>query len=235
MLSMQLSYTDDSKDRLIANGVDIHAIQEGEPLVSVIEDGVEKVKPSAGVANELLVGFAYANWFIPNNQVMNESTVLPTTPAATAIQLYPNIVAGSIKISGTSTFAAVASAAAVIAAGNFYVDTTTGVLTVFGAANESIEITYRRNLSFSEAQTLFGTHLFNGQANEFFEQVTCWKGNGQIFTDCYDTSKDWSSATQAYTGADGKLTTTSTGCLAGRIISRPTSTDAFLGIAINLA
>jgi hypothetical protein len=234
MLSMQLSYTDDSKDRLVANGVDIHAIQEGEPLVSVIENNIEKVKPSEGVANELLVGFAYANWFIPNNLVMNETTVLPTTPALTTVQLYPNVVSGSVKITGTSTWALKTTSGDPSVAGQFKIDTTTGVLSVFGAADESIEITYRRNLSFSEAQTLFGTHLFNGQANEFFEQVTCWKGNGEIWTDCYDTSLDWSSATLAYTGANGKLTTATTGCLAGRIIGRPSSTNKFLGIVINL-
>ena len=46
MLNLQTSYTDDSKDRKLAIGVNPNSLQEGSVLVSVIEDGYEKVKLS---------------------------------------------------------------------------------------------------------------------------------------------------------------------------------------------
>jgi hypothetical protein len=234
MLNLQTSYTDDSKDRKLAIGVNPNSLQEGSALVSVIEDGYEKVKLSEGTKDEKLVGFAYGTWFVPSTLVMTASATL--TGEVDTVQLFPNCVADSIKITGTSTFAAKTSADAVAAAGDFFLDTATGTLTIKGAENEVVVIAYRRNLTVSEQQTMFGSHSINGNANSLFEQVTVWKGNGEIWTDQYDTSADWSSATEAYTGANGLLTSDNTsGCVAGRIIGKPTASNPFLGIAINLA
>lgn len=234
MLNLQTSYTDDSKDRKLAIGVNPNSLQEGSALVSVIEDGYEKVKLSEGTEGEKIVGFAYGTWFVPSTLVMTANATL--TGEVDTVQLFPNCVAGSIKITGTSTFTAKTSAEAVTAAGDFFIDTATGTLTIKGAENEVVVIAYRRNLTVTEQQTMFGSHSINGNANSLFEQVTVWKGNGEIWTDQYDTSADWSSATEAYTGANGLLTSdNASGCVAGRIIGKPTASNPFLGIAINLA
>lgn len=233
-LNLQMSYTDDSKDRKLAVGVNPNSLQEGSVLVSVIEDGFEKVKLSEGTSGEKIVGFAYGTWFIQNTLVMTANATL--TGEVDTVQLYPNCVANSIKITGTSTFTAKDSADAVSAAGDYFLDNATGTLTIKGAANEVVVIAYRRNLTVNEQQTLFGSHSINGNANSLLEQVTVWKGNGEIWTDQFDTSVDWSSATEAYTGANGLLTSANTsGCVAGRIIGKPTASNPFLGIAINLA
>lgn len=231
-LNLQKSYTDDSKDRLLAVGVNVSSLQEGSALVSVLEDGMEKVKLSEGTSGEKLVGFAYGTWFVPSTMVMTAEATL--TGEVDTVQLYPNCVAGSIKITGTSTFVAKTSAAGVTAAGDYFLDAATGALTVKGAANEVIVIAYRRNLTVAEQQTLFGSHSINGNANSMFEQVTVWKGNGEIWTDQFDTSADWSEATVAYTGANGLITSDNTGCEAGRIIGKPSASNPFLGIAVNL-
>ena len=233
-LNLQMSYTDDSKDRKLAVGVVASSLQEGSVLVSVIEDGFEKVKLSEGTEGEKLVGFAYGTWFNPSTLVMTANATL--TGEVDTVQLYPNCVANSINIKGTSTFTAKDSASAVSAAGDYFLDITTGTLTIKGAEDEVVVIAYRRNLTVAESQTLFGTHSINGNANGLLEQVTVWKGNGEIWTDQYDTSADWSEATEAYTGANGLLTSANTSkCVAGRIIGKPTANNPFLGIAINLA
>lgn len=233
-LNLQKSYTDDSKDRQLAIGVNINSLQEGIALVSVLEDGEEKVKLSEGTEGEKLVGFAYGTWFVPSTMVMTAEASLDGE--IDTIPLYPNIVAGSIRISGTSTFTAKASADAVAAAGDYFLDATTGTLTVKGTADEAVVISYRRNLTVAEQQTVFGSHSINGNANGMLEQVTVWKGNGEIWTDQFDTSADWSDATVAYTGANGLLTSADTSkCVAGRIIGKPSASNPFLGIAINLA
>lgn len=233
-LNLQMSYTDDSKDRKLAIGVNPNSLQEGSVLVSVIEDGFEKVKLSEGAENEKVVGFAYGTWFVPSTLVMTANATL--TGEVDTVQLFPNCVAGSISIKGTSTFAAKASADAVAAAGDYFLDTATGTLTVKGVANEVVVIAYRRNLTVTEQQTLFGSHSINGNANSLFEQVTVWKGNGEIWTDQFDTSADWSSATEAASGANGLLIPAASGkTTVGRIIGKPTANNPFLGIAINLA
>lgn len=241
MLNLQKTYTDDSKDYGLAANASV--TQEGVALVSILEGGIEKVKPSEGTSNEILVGFSFGNNFVTDTLVESVSASLPAVSAKTTVQLLPYVVSNANPTAGTSvfisgsasTFAPVANAGAVSVAGNWFVDPTSGLLTIMGAASEDVVINYRRELTVNEQTILFGSPRVNAPANATLNQVTAKRGNGNIFTDQYDTSNDWSTATLAYTGADGKLTTTATGGNAMRIISRPSAADKFIGVSINLA
>lgn len=238
MINRQLSYSDDMKERLVASGVTI--ANEGAVLVSVIEDGIEKVKLSAGESGEKAVGFSWSNSIIPGTVVVSDDKTLPavTTAAASTIAI-ANGVAGSFRIVGSTTtsWTLVASAAEVTSSGKFFYDATTGVLTVWNiVAGEDLAITYRKNLTVIEQQTLYGDVRPNMNAGAFLGQITIIRGNGEMHTDQYDTSVDWSSATDAYTGANGLLTSANTsGVIVGRIVARPSASNKYIGVAFNLA
>jgi len=238
MINLQLSYSDDMKEKKLAPGVTI--ANEGTVLVSTLVDGEEKVRPSTGANTDVVVGFAWSNSIVPGTMVVTDEKTIPAIAVAAASTIaIANGIAGSFHIVGSTTasWTLVANAAAVNAAGKFFYDESTGVLTVWNIeAGEDITVTYRKNLTVIEQQSLFGDPRPNLGAGDFFEQITVARGNGEIYTDQYDTSVDWSSATVAYTGANGLLTSANTSTIAvGRIISRPSASNKFLGIAFNLA
>lgn len=249
MISRQLSYTDDMKDKPLASGSTV--ANEGMVLVSVIEDGVEKVKLSTGTAGEKVVGISYSPSIVPGQVVASDDRTLDAVTTASSVSFaLADVVTGSLRVvstvAGVATVQTVAASAAAVAAGTYYYADNT--LTVWNpTTGADISVTYRKNLTVAEQESLFGNARPNlAGVNAFLGQITVFRGNGEVWTDQYDTTADWSTAVDAVC-ADASTDTTKAGLLApgatssetktvvGRIVGRPTATNKFLGIAINLA
>lgn len=224
MINRQLSYQDNMRDYAVARGADIK--EEGQVLVSVFEDGVEKVQPSAGEEGEKVVGFAWSNCIIPGTIVDTKTEVAEKDFGAGEFTVaLANAVEGSVKAEKEDGTAV---------AGTL----TDGVWTATDAVAEGdvIVITYRKNLTVNEARALFGDKRANLNTNLALEQISVIRGNGDMVTNQYDTSADWSEATEAAAGANGLLVPAAEGLsTVGRIFIKPTNGQFWLGVSFNLA
>lgn len=224
-------------ERDVVPGVEIPL--EGLILKSVIVGSTEHFRPTEGTTGEVIVGFSENRSTSVTTEVVIEDTLsIPATPGPYTVQLkYPNIVSGSVRVhdvAGAADFVVGSTAS-----GHFTVDLTFGTLTFNSAdASKAIIVTYRRNLTAIEAQTKYRQAAVNAPAPSFFGKAIALCGNGEIFTDAYDTSVSYDGVSTVYAGAGGYATSVSTGhtAIAGsRITSLPTASSPLLGFAFNLA
>lgn len=223
MINRQLSYQDNMREYGIAAGADIK--EEGQVLVSVLENGIEMVKPSEGKDGEKIVGFAWSNAIIPGTIVATKTETADDDYEAGAFTVaLENAVEGSIAvtINGEASTGSLAD----------------GVFTVSDAveAGATVVITYRKNLTVNESRALFGDKRANLNNNLALNSISVIRGNGDMWTDQYDTSADWSEATEAAAGANGLLVPAAEGkTTVGRIIGKPSAGQFWLGVSFNLA
>lgn len=190
---------------------------EGQALVSVLEDNVEKVKPATGVANEKVVGFARFRQLAFGVNAKVEDLVVPAEAPFTAELSKNNIV--DYKFVG-------ASVAPVL-------NTTTGVVTFDAAdAGKIVTATYRWNMTVSEAKTTMYEAPVNHPDVNLMGMVGVGKGKGRIYTLHYDASKTYDGTTVLVVGADGIITVGGTGTAipGGRVVQVPSTTDPYLGV-----
>lgn len=231
MIDLSRIKYDDMSDRTVAAGQTV--ANEGALLIATIENGVEVVGLST-TGSVQVAGFAYNNSLIPGTKVESETKVAPAT-GTLAIQVLPNVIAGTIRVYNENDAVAYTLGDPSTTATAYSINTTTGLITVGASgAGKTFLITYRRNLTVAEQQTLYGDARFNLGASGVLNAVAMIHGSGLVYTDQYDSSADWSSATQAYAGANGLLAPTGT-TVVGRIVSRPSAADKFIGIAFNIA
>lgn len=219
-LNLQMSYTDDSRERKVVSTADVTSFQEGLALAAEIEGGIEKVKPAA--AGDEVVGFVYGNMFRPNEKVEIVEVAIDAEGKASVETATP-IVAEStgVAVDGVALSEGVTE--------------TTNKIEIVSADNAGkiAVVTFKRKLTADEVEILFGSKRINGCPNALFEQVTMMKGNGEIWTDQFDTSADWTSAKYAKAGDNGLIPSDTATNL--RVIGLPTAGLAFLGLAVNLA
>ena len=224
MINRQFSYQDNMREYGIAAGADIK--EEGQVLVSVLENGVEMVKPSEGVEGEQVVGFAWSNAIIPGTIVATKTeTADDAYEAGVFTVALENAVEGSVAAKNEAGEAVEGELA-------------DGVWTASDAVEEgeTIVITYRKNLTVTEARALFGDKRANLNNNLALNSVSVIRGNGDMWTDQYDTSADWSEAKEAAAGANGLLVPAAEGkTVVGRIIGKPSAANLWLGVSFNLA
>lgn len=211
--------------------------EEGVLLVASLDPatGTEKVAASTGTANEVVAGFAIRDNADNATTSEVEELVVPTTPNPLTVQLSNNnLVATQVRVVGAVTGALTEGNP--VNAGEFSANDATGVLT-FNAAQqgEAITVTYRYNLTVAEARLKFFQRNINNEASALFGQVGVGHGHGEIFTDQFDASVDWSAGPAITSGANGQLTVGGTGStLDARVISVPNVNNPLLGIAFDL-
>jgi len=207
---------------------------EGLILVSVLDGGVEKVQPSAGVSGEKVVGYSVSdNQTITSVPVVEEHTVPASGTLSFTLDHLPMGSFGASTVSaydGTTmlTEAAVGSEST----DKYSVDYTTGLVTMGSTyAGKTIKVIYRRAVTVMEAQMLFHQRNINNTSGAVFNQVGVGCGVGELFTAEYDTTADWSGTTrEVKSGPDGKLTIGGNGSVVGTLIQVPSAENSFVGI-----
>lgn len=221
--------------------------KEGSLMMSVLEDGVEKVQPCAGGAGEVPVGFS----MLDNESFVDDVAVETITVPATApytVTLANGSIAGTgpasyeVRVPGVTQNAGVA-------AGQFAVTNAAGGVLTFNVAEAgtSYTVTYRYNLTAAQAIVRGltgntadggpGQRAINNLSSAQFKQVTVMTGHGEIFTKEFDVLVDWSAAAPTIkTAAGGRVTIGGGGTTLTqvRVIKVPSESDPHLGLAIDM-
>lgn len=212
---------------------------EGKIIKSVLVGGEEHFQASAGGnANEVLVGFSYNSSIVPDTEVVIEDTLVVPAAAPYTIQLKnTNILTGSVYVYDATAGAALAFNAAA-GAGQYNIDLATGLLT-FNTAEQghALVVTYRYALTRIQKQQKFWDRPVNTPDAGFFGNLVVVCGNGEIYTNQFDSSVSFEGVSKVYAGANGMVTSVqgSNTLIPARIIKLPTAASPFLGLAFNFA
>lgn len=238
MISLDLTRYSNQIERPVVVGTTVP--NEGMVLKSVLVGGKEQLQLTAGgVTTEVIAGFSYNRSIEPTTEVVIEDTLtIPASPGPYTVQLlHPSLVSGSVRVHAVA--ANVDYTIGSVATTVYAVNLTTGVLTFAAAdAGKAIVVTYRRNLTAIEAQQKFGDAPVNAANPAYFGNIVAMCGNGELYTDQYDTSVTYDGVSKLYAGANGIITSVSTNNTeipGSRIVSVPTATDSKLGFRFNLA
>lgn len=210
--------------------------EEGQGLVAVMEGGVEKVKPSEGLAGEKVVGFAMFRQKTFATAAVVEDHIVPTAAPYVVELGKQHILLGQIRVLDVvaGTDLAVAVAPPVIAAGEFLADLAHGTVSFNVAeSGKTVRVFYRYELTVAEALQQFYEAPTNHPDPNFFSQVGVGKGKGRVFTMFYDQSVNWADATVVPALADkGMICDGGVGPVVpnARVVQVPSPSDPFLGI-----
>lgn len=214
-----------SKEMRQAAGASI--AQEGLALVSVLTAGVQGVTTSGGNSGEIFAGFSFTRTsaanFLPTSEVKVETFVIPAggvvtvsrAPTSSTTLVYDVTDGGAVTGGNTS----VTGAAVTITAAS-----------TRGAVGNTVRVTYRYALTVAEAKLKYGDVTPGGYAGNMLGTIGVAQ-SGKIFTNCFDTTIDWSGVTTIKTGANGLLTNTGSGAtVSGYVTDVPSVDYPFLGI-----
>jgi len=210
--------------------------EEGQGLVAVMENGVEKVMPSAGGAGEVVVGFAMFRQTAFSTAALVEDHIVPTAAPYVVELGKQNLIAGQSRVLDVvaGTDLAVAAAPPAVAAGEFLMNDAAGTVEFNAAeAGKTVRVFYRYDLTVTEALQQFYEAPINHPNPNFFSQVGVGKGKGRVFTMIYDQAVDWSDpAVVPALMAGGMLTDGGAGPVVpnARVVNVPSPTDPYLGI-----
>ncbi len=227
MLKLNATRPGEIAEKMIASGTTVES--EGVPLVSVMENGQEHVKPCTGAVDEIFVGFSWMHNIIPTVVSRCEEIEVPANPDYIVQLDKGNIVAGQISGRNYSTF--FTENTAVLAAGTFDVDTATGILTFHADdAGRVITMTYAYEPTVTEARRDFpNEHININPVFEFLNSLGVVLV-GEVYTDQYDKAVDWNSVgNNIYLGA-GMLTGAGNVKIGGHVTHIPTPDNPFLGV-----
>jgi hypothetical protein len=235
MYNRELSDVLFPKEKAILAGQSV--AQEGQLLIGALEGGIEKVAPCAGVGSEVCVGFSSSTRLLIDKEIIAKLVTVPSAGPFTVDLGYTNLVLGQVSITEGVVLYTNVSPAAPAAATEYQVDYLTGIVTFHsGAAGKKLSVIAKRTLSVIEARSLYREgFLHNARAFEVYDVVGCFEGKGQIYTDQFDVSKDYS-AGGLKTMAGGLITVGGAGAALPahvRVISLPSLSNPFLGLEFN--
>lgn len=239
MIDIKRSFYNWSDTQQIATGFTV--AEEGQGLIAVMEDGVEKVKPCDAAAGTF-VGFAMFRQQDFSTAAVVEEHVVPSA-GPYVIELGKSNIIGTVGALGAQirvydeTNSAELTEALVSAGGAFVVDITAGTVTLNVAeAGVAVKVYYRYNLTVAEAQLTYYEAPTNHPDPNFFTQVGVGKGKGRVFTMYYDQTIDWAAPAAGELKASqlGGMMTDSSGTgvsiPGSRVVSVPSATDPYLGV-----
>lgn len=208
---------------------------EGAALVSVLEGGVEKVKPSTGAAGEKFVGFCMVrSQSIEYVPVVEEGSVPASAPYTLQLK-HGAIVSGEIRVYDATDATDLTEGDPGTDANAFSVDYSTGLVTFNAAkAEHDVVIYYRYSPTVAEVKAMYFEEAIGTNAGAVWNRTAVIVPPCEIYTTEYDVTVDWSNATEIRLGPNGRLTTGGSGTVitGARVISVPTVENPYLGIAI---
>lgn len=224
MIYAPLSQHIRSTELPIAVGATLSA--DGQALVVSNASGAFGVAPSAGAAGEVFVGF------------VNAQTSAAPFLETVAVKIDEGVA--SAGGSFTTTFAPLAGTLIVQnpATGATIAGTTlTGSVLTGLTAGVAVRVTYQYALTVAQAVALMGNQVPSGYAGSLLGTVGVSQ-RGTIFTNQFDSSKNWQASTSIKLAANGKVTdqTGSGVVIPGAYVkSYPTHDYPFLGIEFSAA
>ena len=236
MIDIKRTFYTWSDTQNVATGFTVS--EEGQGLVGVLENGIEKVKPAAADSSpETLVGFAMFRQQTFSTEAVIEEHIVPTA-SPYVIELGKNNLLGTAPTGQIRVYDEAAEAdltQAVAASSGYYLpDLTAGTVTFHEAdKGKAVIVYYRYAMTVAEAILHYYEAPTNHPDPNYFEQVGVGKGKGRVFSMYYDQTIDWSAVTTPAVGADGMFVNTGGNNLDipnGRVVSVPTSSDPYLGI-----
>lgn len=234
-------------------------LEAGLALTSVIENGQQKLRRSNAVNNSIFQGISWGNY-------LGASTTTPLTNTYTAgaavlngrsdagvaaVSLpYPATSAADMLViaganygaaSGMTNVSNANNAAAVTDATKYALSSDGLTVYVYGSlANTQVFIAYRWTPTANQLRLTYGDqYLPTGAA--MLNRIGCIV-RGSVFTSAYDTSIDWSVASDyqaqnvVRAGANGRFTLNSNGaiCTGVVVLSVPSISDPFLGLEVRI-
>ena len=209
--------------------------EEGCGLIAVLQDGVEKVLPSAGAGGEKVVGFAvFRQKDVTTRPIVMNATIPSAGPFVVELD-HQNLVGGSLRVYSPADAGDFLVVGGAPLAGQVQPDLVHGTLTFNGVGDggKAVVVYYKYQLTLAESKLLFYEAPTNYPDPNYFSTVGVGKGKGRLFTAYFDTSKDYSLATAIKLDAGGMLTDQSgagTAVPNARVVSLPTVSDPTLGI-----
>ncbi len=235
MIDLKKTHMDATLGRSLAAGTIVE--QEGVLLCAVIEDGVEKAAIVAAPAGtEKVIGFAKTADSQPARTSNVEEVKVPASGALTAQLSKTNLVVGRVRAMVGATALTIITAG-VPASGEVLVAHATGALTFHAdQASAKVKVTYLYDLTINQSKQMFGErHINNRDLHAEFGQIEIGTGNGELYTDQFDASADWTTAGAIKLGANGILTKSGSGpTLDLVVVSVPSAESPLLGVRGNL-
>lgn len=212
----------------------ITLIEEGTPLVLLLEGGVEVVKPATGAAGEKFAGVANNTHITPSKAMKYERITVPSgAPYTVTLKKTPSAIAAERGVFNAVSNAVMALAGGAPAAGEHAIS---GNVLTFNAAQAglAVDVYYLYDLTNTEAMLVYGNDraFANSQAIKTVSAIR----DGVVYTTNYDPAVNWAEngAATAIKLGNGKFTIGGAGTtINGTVASLPTATDPFLGIRIN--
>lgn len=219
-----------SREFPVLSGAQVNA--EGVAMAQDFENGVEVIKPSTGAANEKFMGFSYGPVFTPVTKSLVESLAVPASGAAVvAIQNVP--VAGQIFIRDLTT--GVVQDAGDPANANEYSISGKNITFNAATAGNTMLIQYRYSPTALELQLEDNLMITTVSPTAVLNSVGVIQ-QGEVWTDMFDASKDFSAATAIKMAAGGILTdhTGSGSAINGMLTHVPDVNVPFLGVRFDV-
>jgi len=218
MLNLELSEIERSGTVALVSGV---SALEGAAMVTTVVDGVDKARPSTGVADESFAGFAISN--------VSEAPTLPNVedlliPASGVVTMANLPVPSTVRVAGY----ALGDPAA--AATNYAIS---GDVVTFAAseAGKTVAVTSTYAPALGQVRRLQGDIAPGNVPTEI--GVTGIIKSGVVYTSSFDTTVDWAAAATVNLAADGKLTSGGAGsAIPCRIVHTPSVSNPFLGLSL---
>lgn len=218
-----------SMERPIVAGQSITA--EGLALISVLQDGVEHIQPSAAAASEVFCGFSYGDILAIATKSMVYQAIVPASSPYTVSLPKSNLVADQIRCYNDTESQALTEGSASVDNQYSVVDLT-GVITFHsGEAGDTVTIIFRYYPTAQELMLENNQRALTQNPVEFLGQCGVIT-EGEVFTDQFDAAVDWSARPAMYLAENGMVGVTSgTRCaMGGTIIAIPTVDSPYLGI-----
>lgn len=214
--------------------------QEGLLMCRVMEDGLEKVMFVASPAGtEHVVGFTMTADSQPDVTSQVEAVTVPASGTFELEIRNNNLVSGRVRVLDV-----VANTARTIdltytgtaSSGTVKVDLVNGKFKFNSAdAGKAMQITYLYNLTLDQSKQLFGERFINNRGlHATFGEIELGCGIGELYTDEFDASQDYSTGPVLTLGANGIITVGGSGpALNAVVVSVPSISNAKLGIRFN--
>jgi hypothetical protein len=220
-----------SVDRTLVEGIALEG--DGQILALVNEDGVLRAKPSVGAGDEIFGGFVISSRLPQTYSTMVEE--FKVTESKVALARKPDQSQLLVKVDGTKVTVSPSESAPADAA---HVSLNANGEVLFHAShmNKDAFVQYHYELSASEARAITGDYYggaHNTPANAMGVAAVCVEG--QLQTDMFDASADWSGVIHPFMGANGRLSPTGDTQLTNVIVlETPNSSSQYLTIEVGV-
>jgi hypothetical protein len=201
MLKLQKTRIVRSFHREILPGHDVK--QEGVALCYVNDNGIGRVRPSIGAVGERFAGVSLSQVVVPEFLTRAEAVSADGTKITLDRQ---QVVVGQIRFVATNgTVMSLVSASP--AKGEFTIDFAAGVITLNSAdAGITGTIFYKYIPTVIEAIAAQGAGPIGGITGAQYVSTVGVIYEGDVSTDQFDVSCDWTKATNIYVGNGGQFT-----------------------------